>query len=104
LDLRCYVVIELKTGEFKPEYAGKLNFYISAVDDRLKKTTDNQTIGILLCKKKNKVFAEYALRNLNSPISVNEFSLLNKLPKEYENILPTAEDIEKRLLLPDMLI
>ena len=99
LKLRCYVVIELKMKEFKPEYAGKLNFYVSAVDDMLKQATDNPTIGILLCRKKNKVIAEYALRHVESPISVNEFKLFEKLPKEYENILPTAEDIENRLNL-----
>ncbi|MDR1361162.1 MAG: DUF1016 domain-containing protein [Rickettsiales bacterium] len=76
-----------------------LNFYVSAVDDLLKKEGDNPTIGILLCKKKNKLVAEYALRNINSPISVNEFKLLDKLPKEYEDVLPTAEDIESRLNL-----
>ncbi|GBR75909.1 hypothetical protein NO2_0537 [Candidatus Termititenax persephonae] len=101
LKLRCYVVIELKAKDFKPEYAGKLNFYVSAVDDMLKADTDNQTIGILLCRKKNKLIAEYALKDIDKPISVNEFKLLDKLPKEYENILPTAEDIEKRLNLPD---
>jgi predicted nuclease of restriction endonuclease-like (RecB) superfamily len=99
LKLRCYVVIELKANEFKPEYAGKLNFYVSAVDSMLKHESDNPTIGILLCKKKNKVIAEYSLRNINSPISVNEYKLFDKLPKEYENILPTAEDIEKRIKL-----
>lgn len=99
--LNCFVVIELKMKEFKPEYAGKLNFYISAVDDQLKRSTDNPTIGILLCKKKKKMIAEYALRDLNKPISVNEFKLLEKLPQEYENILPTAEDFEKRLNLPN---
>ena len=99
LKLRCYVVIELKMKEFIPEYAGKLNFYVSAVDDILKQETDNPTIGILLCRKKNKVIAEYALRRIDNPISVNEFKLFDKLPKEYENILPTAEDIEKRLNL-----
>jgi predicted nuclease of restriction endonuclease-like (RecB) superfamily len=101
LKLRCYVVIELKMKDFKPEYAGKLNFYVSAVDSMLKTEQDNPTIGILLCKKKNKVIAEYALRDINKPVSVNEFKLLEKLPKEYENILPTSEDIEKRIKLPD---
>ncbi|MDR1453583.1 MAG: PDDEXK nuclease domain-containing protein [Candidatus Margulisbacteria bacterium] len=103
LKLRCYVVIELKAKEFKPEYAGKLNFYVSAVDDMLKSETDNPTIGILLCRKKNKLIAEYALKDIDKPISVNEFKLLAKLPKEYENILPTAEDIEKRLKLPEQI-
>ena len=97
--LRCFIVIDLKMREFVPEYAGKLNFYVSAVDDILKHPTDNPTIGILLCKKKNKIIAEYALRDINKPISINEFKLLDKLPKEYENILPSAKDIESRLKL-----
>ena len=101
LKLRCYVVIELKMTEFKPEYAGKLNFYVSAVDGELKHPADNPTVGILLCKSKNKIIAEYALRNIESPISVNEFKLVAKLPKEYENILPTAADIESRLKLSE---
>jgi predicted nuclease of restriction endonuclease-like (RecB) superfamily len=101
LKLRCFVVMELKMREFKPEYAGKLNFYISAVDSMLKHESDNPTIGILLCRKKSKVFVEYALRNINTPISVNEFKLLDKLPKEYENILPTSEDIESRIKLSE---
>jgi predicted nuclease of restriction endonuclease-like (RecB) superfamily len=97
--LRCFVVVELKMKDFEPEYAGKLNFYISAVDKILKHPNDNPTIGILLCKKKSKLIAEYALQNITSPISVNEFKLFDKLPKEYEEILPTAEDIEKRISL-----
>jgi predicted nuclease of restriction endonuclease-like (RecB) superfamily len=101
LELRCYIVIDLKMGDFKPEYAGKMNFYISAVDDQLKKPIDNPTIGILLCRKKKKLMAEYALRNLLTPIGVSEFKMTSVLPKELENILPTAEDIESRLRLPD---
>lgn len=101
LKLRCYVVIELKLKEFKPEYAGKLNFYVSAVDGELKQPEDNPTIGILLCRKKNKLIVEYALKDIDKPISVNDFELLDKLPEKYTNILPTAEDIECRLKLPD---
>ncbi|MDR2932089.1 MAG: PDDEXK nuclease domain-containing protein [Oscillospiraceae bacterium] len=101
LKLRCYVVIELKTGDFKPEYAGKLNFYISAVDDLLKAERDNPTIGLLLCKNKRGMIAEYSLRDIEKPIGVSEYKLFKNLPKEYENILPSAEDIEKRIgLLP----
>ena len=100
LKLRCFVVMELKMREFVPEYAGKLNFYVSAVDGHLRQPGDNPTIGILLCKRKNKIIAEYALNNITSPISVNEFKLLDVLPKEYEDILPTAEDIASRLKLP----
>jgi hypothetical protein len=97
LKLRCYVIIELKRGDFKPEYAGKLNFYISAVDDLLKTELDNPTIGLLLCKNKRGMIAEYSLRDIEKPIGVSEYKLLKNLPKEYENILPSAEDIENRI-------
>ena len=97
LKLRCYVVIELKNGDFKPEYAGKLNFYISAVDDLMKTEQDNPTIGLLLCKNKRGMIAEYSLRDIEKPIGVSEYKFIKNLPKEYENILPSAEDIEKRI-------
>ena len=97
LKLRCYVIIELKRGDFKPEYAGKLNFYISAVDDLLKTELDNPTIGILLCKNKRGMIAEYSLRDIEKPIGVSEYKLLKNLPKKYEDILPSAEDIAKRI-------
>ena len=97
LNLRCYVVIELKTGEFKPEYAGKLNFYLSAVDGELKKDSDNPTIGLLLCKCKNSLVAEYALRDMNKPIGVSDYKLFGELPDEYKEQLPSIEDIQKRI-------
>jgi predicted nuclease of restriction endonuclease-like (RecB) superfamily len=97
LKLRCYVVIELKNGDFKPEYAGKLNFYISAVDDLLKTVQDNPTIGILLCQNKKGMIAEYALRDIEKPIGVSEYNLFDTLPEKYENVLPSAEDIERRI-------
>lgn len=97
LNLRCYVVIELKTGEFKPEYAGKLNFYLTAVDGELKKDTDNPTIGLLLCKCKNNLVAEYALRDMNKPIGVSDYKLFGELPDEYKEQLPSIEDIQKRI-------
>jgi hypothetical protein len=97
LKLRCYVVVELKNGDFKPEYAGKLNFYISAVDDLLKTVQDNPTIGILLCQNKKGMIAEYALRDIEKPIGVSEYSLFDTLPEKYENVLPSAEDIERRI-------
>lgn len=97
LNLRCYVVIELKTGEFKPEYAGKLNFYLSAVDGILKKDGDNPSIGLLLCKSKNDIIAEYALKDMSKPIGVSEYKVTRQLPKELEESLPTAEDIQKRI-------
>jgi hypothetical protein len=95
--LRCYVVIELKTTEFRPEYAGQLNFYLSAVDDMLKHPSDNPSIGILLCKERDKLTAEYALKDINKPIGVSEYKLSDFLPEELADTLPTAEDIEKRI-------
>ena len=97
LNLRCFIVIELKTTAFKPEYAGKLNFYLSAVDDMLRHKTDNPSIGLLLCKEKNNIIAEYALKEINRPIGVSEYKLIEKLPSELENALPSVEDIEKRI-------
>lgn len=97
--LRCYVVIELKRGNFRPDDAGMLNFYISAVDDLLKTEKDNATIGLLLCKNKRGVIAEYALRDIRKPIGVSEFKLIKDLPEEYEDLLPSAEDFEKRIKL-----
>ncbi|MDR0782528.1 MAG: PDDEXK nuclease domain-containing protein [Propionibacteriaceae bacterium] len=97
LKLRCYVVIELKAGDFKPEYAGKLNFYVSAVDDLIASDRDEPTIGILLCKSKAGLVAEYAFRGITSPIGVSEYRLFDKLPAEYEDLIPTAEDIEARI-------
>ena len=95
--LRCYVVIELKNTEFKPEYAGKLNFYLSAVDDMLKHENDNPSIGIMLCKTRDKLTAEYALKDINKPIGVSEYKLSDFLPAELIDTLPSAEDIEKRI-------
>ena len=95
--LRCYVVIELKNAAFKPEYAGKLNFYLSAVDDILKHETDNPTIGILLCRERSKLTAEYALKDISKPIGVSEYKLSDFVPQELMDTLPSAEDIEKRI-------
>lgn len=97
LNLRCYVVIELKTGEFKPEYAGQLNFYLSAVDGILKKEADNPSIGLLLCKSKNDLVAEYALKDMSKPIGVSEYKITNCLPEDLEKQLPSVEDIQKRI-------
>ena len=95
--LKYYVVIELKTTKFIPEYAGKLNFYLSAVDDLIKKDDDKPTIGILLCKDKNNLGVEYALRDINKPIGVSEFKFIETLPQEIESSLPTVEEIEQEL-------
>jgi predicted nuclease of restriction endonuclease-like (RecB) superfamily len=97
LDLRCYVVIELKSGKFKPEYAGKLNFYLSAVDSQLKKPEDNPSIGILLCKKKDKIEAEYSLRNINKPIGISEYLLMHSMPDNLALKLPTITELEEEL-------
>lgn len=102
LKLRCYVVIELKTGKFKPEYAGKLNFYLAVVDDLLRHETDAPTIGLILCKDKKEIVAEYALRGMSAPIGVSEFGFTEALPDELASSLPTVEQIEKELIeLPD---
>lgn len=95
--LRCYVVVELKVGKFKPDYAGQLNFYLSAVDDMLRHEHDNPSIGILLCKERDKLTAEYALRDINKPIGVSEYRLSDFVPQELADTLPSAEDIEKRI-------
>ncbi|MEZ4776492.1 MAG: PDDEXK nuclease domain-containing protein [Bacteroidia bacterium] len=97
LQLRCFVVIELKAGKFKPEYAGKLNFYLSAVDSQLKHESDNPSIGLILCKHKDKVEAEYTLRDINKPIGISEYILTQALPKDFQNQLPTVEQLENQL-------
>ena len=98
LNLRCYVVIELKTGEFKPEYAGQLNFYLSAVDGLLKKEQDHPSIGLLLCKSKNDLVAEYSLKDMSKPIGVSAYRITSCLPEEFEKQLPSVEDLQKRIL------
>jgi hypothetical protein len=97
LRLRCYVVIELKAGEFKPEFAGKLNFYVSAVDAQVADATDNPTIGLLLCRDKGGLIAEYSFRDIEKPIGVSEYRLVRDLPEELEDLLPSAEDIATRI-------
>lgn len=102
LKLRCYVVIELKAGAFKPEYAGKLNFYCSAVDDILRHGDDNPTIGLLLCKEKNGLLAEYALRDMNKALAVSDYQLTRAIPENLKASLPTVEDIELELRLESL--
>ena len=97
LNLRCYVVIELKAGDFKPEYAGQLNFYLSAVDGILKKEEDNPSIGLLLCKSKNNLIAEYSLKDISKQIGVSEYKVTGSLPDALEEQLPSVEDILKRI-------
>ncbi|MEM9948763.1 MAG: PDDEXK nuclease domain-containing protein [Cyanobacteria bacterium P01_D01_bin.36] len=91
--LRCHIIIDLKTGEFEPEYSGKMNFYVSAVDDKLRHPDDQPTIGIVLCKSKDKTVAEYALRNLHTPIAVST----HRLPEALEGQLPSVEQLEMEL-------
>jgi predicted nuclease of restriction endonuclease-like (RecB) superfamily len=97
LKLRCYVVIELKGGKFKPEHLGQLSFYLTAVDAQIKHAQDGPTIGLLLCKSKNKVVAEYALRDNTQPIGVAEYQLVASLPPELQTSLPSIEQIEREL-------
>lgn len=97
IKLKCYVVVELKNTKFIPEYAGKLNFYLSAVDSLLKSESDNPTIGILLCRDKNKIETEFALRDINKPMGVSEFTLTETLPENLKGSLPTIEEIESDL-------
>jgi len=98
IKLKCYVVIELKNTAFIPEYAGKLNFYLSAVDTLLKESDDKPTIGILLCREKNNLEAEFALRDINKPMGVSEFELTTILPENLKSSLPTIEELEQNLL------
>lgn len=95
--MRSYIVIELKAGKFKPEYAGKLNFYLSAVDSLLKRKDDNKTIGLLLCKKKDKIEAEYALRDINKPMGISEYRLSDAIPDNIKSKLPSIEELETEL-------
>jgi predicted nuclease of restriction endonuclease-like (RecB) superfamily len=98
LRLRCFVVIDLKMSEFKPEYAGKMNFYLSAVDDLLRHKDDQPSIGIILCKAKNKVIVEYALRDTRKPIGVSGYKLTESLPKKLQGKLPTIKELEAELV------
>lgn len=97
LKLRCYVVIELKSGKFKPEHLGQLSFYLTAIDMQVKQPEDNPTIGLLLCKSKNKIVAEYALRESSQPLGVAEYQLVESLPPDLEGNLPSIEQIEREL-------
>jgi predicted nuclease of restriction endonuclease-like (RecB) superfamily len=97
VELRCYIVIELKAGKFIPEFAGKLNYYLSAVDSQLRKSGDNPTIGILLCKKKDKIDVEYALRDIHKPMGISEYILTNAIPEDIKLQLPSVEELEREL-------
>lgn len=95
--LHCYVVVELKTEKFKPDFAGQLNFYVTAVNRDLKSQEDNQTIGILICKDKDNVVAEYSLANISQPIGISKYEISKLLEKEYKSSLPSIEEIEQSI-------
>ena len=97
LKLRCFVVIDLKRGGFKPEFAGKINFYCNVVDDQLRHESDKPTIGLILCQQPNQVLAEYALRGMDKPIGIAGFELTRQLPTELQSSLPSIESIEQAL-------
>lgn len=97
LKLRCYVVIELKRGPFKPEYAGKVNFYCNVVDEHLRHGDDKPTIGLILCQQQSRVLAEYTLRGMAKPIGVSSYELTRALPKELRSSLPSVEQLESEL-------
>ena len=97
LKLRCYVVIDLKMTAFQPEYAGKMNFYLSAVNDLLRQADDQPSIGLILCKTKDRVIAEYSLRDYSKPIGVSEYQLAAALPEKLKGSLPTVEELENEL-------
>ena len=97
LRLRCYVVIDLKIEEFRPEFAGKMNFYLSAVDDLLRHVDDTPSIGLILCKEKNRIVVEYALRDAGKPVGVAQYRLTESLPKRLQSELPTSHDLAGEL-------
>lgn len=97
IKLHCYIVIELKNTKFKAEYVGKMNFYLSAVDNILKSNNDNPSIGLILCKEKNRLSVEYALKDINKPIGVSSYDLKKYLPDDIVKSLPTEEDLNLHL-------
>lgn len=97
LDLRCYVVVDLKIGEFKPEYVGQLGFCVTAVNESIKKESDTPTIGLLLCRGKNRTTVDWSLKSANVPIGVSNYELREQLPKDLVDKLPTEEEINLHL-------
>lgn len=97
LKLRCYTVVELKVTEFKPEYLGQLGFYVTAVNRQLRRTEDNPTIGLIICKTKDRVVAEYALEGTNQPLGISQYDLMKVTSEELKNTLPSIEEIENEL-------
>ena len=99
LKLRCFVIIDLKMTPIKPEYSGKMNFYLAAVDDIMRHADDKPSIGLILCK--NRIIAEYALRNMTTPMGIPEFKHMETLPEQLKGTLPTIEEIEAELASKD---
>ena len=97
LKLRCFIVIDLKVVDFEPEFAGKLNFYLNVIDDQMKHENDNPTIGMIICKTKNTIEAEYSLKGIDKPIGISEYELMKLLPEKFKGSLPSIEDIENEL-------
>jgi predicted nuclease of restriction endonuclease-like (RecB) superfamily len=95
--LKALVAIELKIGEFKPEYAGKMQFYLSVLNDTVKTEDENPSIGIIICQSKNRIIVEYALKNIDQPIGVSSYRIQEELPKELEHLLPTAAEIKEKM-------
>ncbi|MDA1005217.1 MAG: PDDEXK nuclease domain-containing protein, partial [Verrucomicrobia bacterium] len=97
LHLRCFVVVDLKKGDFKPEFAGKMNFYCSAVDDLLRHDGDAPTVGLILCQTKDRILAEYTLRDIHKPIGIADYEITRALPAELASSLPSIETLEAEL-------
>lgn len=97
LKLRCFVVVDLKAKAFEPEFAGKMNFYLAAVDDLLRHADDQPNIGLIICKTKDQILAEYALRNSTTPIGISEYRVAESLPRDLKGSLPTIEELENEL-------
>jgi predicted nuclease of restriction endonuclease-like (RecB) superfamily len=95
--LNCLIAIELKIGKFKPEYAGKMQFYLSVLNDKIKLANENPSIGIIICKSKNRTIVEYALKDTNKPIGVATYNITDKLPKKLSKYLPSKQDITDKL-------
>ncbi len=97
MELRCYVVIEIKVVKFEPEHTGKLAYYITAVNNQLKKDVDNPTIGLLICKRKDNIEAQYSLESSSQPIGISEYTFSDILPENFKSSLPSIEEIEREL-------
>jgi len=95
--LRCLMAIELKVGKFKPEYAGKMQFYLSALDDLVKLDTENPSIGIIICRDKNRTTVDYTLKDVTKPIGISTYKITSTLPKHLKKYLPSIKDIKKNI-------